>query len=178
MKRYMATIFIFSIFMAGCSKNYIVDGYLSPAFDKSGTYTIAVLSPYIQGNSSEALRDRLHNHLILRISKTGHFLPIEKTRVTTIESARGIGSMKADPSDAREIAQELNAQLVCITEIGIKPIGKDKGMPLYCSISIIDVNSGVEIYRGTGRTANPASIEAGGEWVIDLATQELLNKMK
>ncbi len=175
MKRLVILIYLV---LLTCSKNYIVNGYLNPAFDKRATYTITVLTPNIKGSASEELRDRLHEHLVMRISKTGHLLPVSITKVKSIEEARGIGTMNVDASEGISIAQELNTQLVCISEIGLQPIGNDKGMPLYCSVTIIDVNSGVEVYRGTGRTANPLSVEAGGEWVIDLATQELIKKMK
>jgi len=169
-------LFLFLITLS-CSKGYICDGVFVPGFDTKGVYTIAVLTPYIQGGS-EQLADRLHNHLIMRLTRTKHLIPIEKSRVRQVEAGRAVGGEKPSPAEAISIARELGAQLVCITEIGVSSVPEDKGMPLYCSLSIVDVNTGTEIYRGSGRTANPVSVEAGGEWVIDLATKVLVKGMK
>ena len=170
-------ILIFILMVISCSKGYICDGTFSPGFDTKATYKIAVLTPYLSGGS-EPLRDRLHNHLIMRIAKTKHLIPVNKSEIRTIEAGKAVGGEPPSPAEAISIGREAGVDLVAITEIGIQAVPEDKGMPLYCSISIIDVFTGNEIYRGSGRTANPVSVEAGGEWVIDLATKILIKGMK
>ncbi len=83
--------------------------------------------------------------------------------------------------EATNIARVLGANYVVISEIGITPVPEDKAtpiLPLYCTVTMIDVNDESEVYRGEGRAANPLSVEAGGVTVIEYATREMLKKLK
>ncbi len=178
MRKILPFISIIILFIA-CPKNYLSKGVWFEEIPKDHP-TIAILTPYTPG-SSEQLNDRLHNDLITTIGGTGRFTVISKNKVKQVEAGKSIGNRLPSPTEATSIARVLNANYVVISEIGITPVPEDKAMPilpLYCTITLIDVSDESEVYRGEGRAANPLSLEAGGVKVIEYATRELLKKLK
>lgn len=165
--------------LIGCSPKYIKDGSVVQGFSFADTYKIAVLTPYVSGMSDMNYAYRLGDHAILRMMEARRLVPVNKMEMRQIESAKGIGHLRQpSPFDATNIAKQLGADLVMITEIGTQPVAGDKLAPLYCSVTIIDVATGNQIYAGSGRTANPVSKEAAGEWLIDLATDVFIKGFK
>ena len=172
------TAFI-AVLIAGCSPKYIKDGSVISGFSFKQTYKIAVLTPYVSGMSDMNYAYRLGDHAILRIMEARRLVPSNKFEMRQMEQAKGIGHFKQpSPFEATGIARQLGADLVMITEIGTQPVAGDKLAPLYCSVSIIEVSTGNQIYPGNGRTANPVSKEAAGEWLIDLATDVFIKGFK
>ena len=178
MKRLLPALGVFAALFVACSPKYIKDCSAVPGFDFKRSYKIAVLTPYVSGGS-EAFAQRMQDHAIGRVSEARKLLPVNKFQIREIENAMGMGmSYQPSPSTAIEIARQLGADLAMITEIGLQPVAGDKIAPLYCSVSIVDVATGSQVYSGSGRTANPVSKEAAGEWLIDLATDCLIKGFK
>lgn len=179
MKHITLLAIIFASLFLACPKNYISNGVWFKDIPRDHP-TIAILTPYTP-NSSVQLNDRLHNNLIMTIGGTGRFTVIPKEKVKQVEVGKSIGNRLPTPMEATSIARVLNADYVVISEIGITPVPEDQAtpiLPLYCTITLVEVNSGAEVYRGEGRTANPLSVEAGGVTVIEYATRGLMKKLK
>lgn len=174
----LSITFLTFLFLA-CPKDYLSKGVWFGQISRDHP-TIAILTPYTPGSSFQ-LNDRLHNNLIMVIGGTGRFTVISKEKVKQVEAGKSIGNRLPTPMEAITIARVLNADYVVTSEIGLTPVPEDKTtpiLPLYCTITVIDVNSGAEVYRGEGRAANPLSVEAGGVTVIEYATRELMKKLK
>jgi len=178
-KKIVLFVIVAAVLLVGCSPKYIKDGSVIQGFSFKQTYKIAVLTPYVSGMSDQNYAYRLGDHAILRIMEARRLVPSNKFEMRQIEQAKGIGHFRQpSPFEATGIARQLGADLVIITEIGTQPVAGDKLAPLYCSVSIIEVSTGNQIYSGMGRTANPVSKEAAGEWLIDLATDVFIKGFK
>lgn len=179
MKKITLVVIAAAALLTGCSPRYIKDGSVVQGFSFKETYKIAVLTPFVSGMSDMNYAYRLGDHAILRIMEARRLVPVNKMEMRQIETAKGIGHFKQpSPFEATNMAKQLGADLVMITEIGTQPVAGDKLAPLYCSVSIIEVATGNQIYAGSGRTANPVSKEAAGEWLIDLATDVFIKGFK
>lgn len=179
MKKLILLVGIIAALLIGCSPKYIKGGSVIQGFSFKQTYKITVLTPYVSGMSDQNYAYRLGDHAILRIMEARRLVPSNKFEMRQIEQAKGIGHFKQpSPFEATGIARQLGADLVMITEISTQPVAGDKFALDYCSVSIIEVATGNQIYSGSGRTKNPISKEAAGEWLIDLATDVFIKGFK
>jgi hypothetical protein len=164
-----------------CSPKYFIRGNLAPDFNKAGTYKTAILPFLVRGEAGEpssTLRDRAYSYLNGRLMETGKFMMMDKFTIDQAVRVHQFGQMTAvDPVLARQIGQEVGADLVVATELSMTP-AEGKGLRILCNVQILDVNGQHVMYDGQGRADNPIVPEAGAEFAVDLATRVLVSKLK
>ena len=179
MKKIVFILIIILIVLTSCSKSYIKSGVFDPTFNTSGYYKIAILPFLVRGetgNPSQLLRDRAYTKAQTKLMETGNFSLLDKFTIENTTNLYEFGSVGyVEPSKACEIGKELGVQLVLVNELSLTPVGN--GFDIIYTAQIFDVNTGIVIYSGQGRTTNPISVEAGAEFAIDLAMKELSKKM-
>ncbi len=111
------------------------DWALSPNYDFSRTYTVAVVSA--EGAASEAV----YNALAMELLKVGNLRVLERGKVADVLKEQELGTTGlVDPSKAPEIGKMVGADLVCIASY-------DKG---FLVVKLVDSETGEVLYMGQG----------------------------
>jgi len=167
------------ILFIACSRGYLKDGSVSPAFELTRSYWVAPLPFLVRGpgiTPDKFTRDRAYDYLTMQLQKTNLFYMKDKYTIQTeidkmgLSRVPGIGSEKAC-----EVAKKVGAELVIVTDLTLEPEGG--GLPVLAFIQILDVKTKTVFYSGRGRAINPASYEAAAEVAIDNALNALLKKL-
>jgi uncharacterized ParB-like nuclease family protein len=175
MRRLILAGFALALIVA-CTKKYLVNASLDPAFNVKRTYRIAIMPFLVQGaiTPPSVDRDKAYDYLQQRLMETGKLPPIDKFTVEKAARMYEFGqSGKVDPALARQIAKDLGADLVCVAEATT-----EENEIVSVSVQIYPVEGASVIYSATARMANPASRIAAVGLALELATKDLVNKMK
>lgn len=163
------------ILATSCSRDILKQGVLTPDFDRTRTYRIAILPFLIHGDITDPhtkIREQGYNHLQFILQKTGKFYLIDKFTIEKATRIQEFGSLgKIDPTLARTIGKEVGADLVFLTELSYTPT--TKGLSLIANVQMLDINENYIIYNGQGEILGTNANKA-----IDLATEVLINELK
>lgn len=170
-------IFIVLVLITGllsCSKNYLQQTTVSPAFNKSNRYKIILVKPSFVSSrpiQTDEAMNRSMFHLRAELSKL-NFEVMGNDKFDEACRARSFGgSGTISESLALEAAKSLGASVVGFTEISTESI--QGGLPLMATIRILNTSDGSQLYSGKARSDNPASLEAGLEFAIEKALEGL-----
>lgn len=108
-----------SLLLVGCAPNFAV----SPHFDLSKTYVLAVLPPTAASKLDSSDLGGLYDYANMTLMQTGHFSVLERTRIDAVlkEQAFG-GSGLTDPSSAISVGKLLQADAIALTNVtSVKP---------------------------------------------------------
>jgi hypothetical protein len=169
------------LLLAGCSREYLKSGTLSPDFKADRTYSIAVMPIAVRGQAPApdlSLRNAAWSRLQSRLMATGRFKVIDRFKIEQALNVNEFGSTgKVEPALARKIAREVGGEMAALLELEFEQVG-GKLQATVAEIQMLDVSSDYVVYAGKGRTANPVSAEAGAELAVEFATQVLVDKLK
>ncbi len=111
------------------------DWALSPNYDFSHTYTVAVVS------AEGAVPEAVYNALAMELLKVGNLRVLERGKVAEVLKEQELGtSGVVDPSKAPEIGKLVGADLVCLANY-------DKG---FLVVKLVDSETGEVLYVGQG----------------------------
>lgn len=171
---------IFLLLLIACSKGYLKEGAVSPAFDLTRSYWVAPMPFLVRGpgiTPDKFTRDHAYDYLTIQLQKTGLFYMKDKYTIQTEVDKMGLSRTPGiGPENACEVGKRVGASLVVLTEIALEP--EAGGLPVLATIQILDVNTRAVLYNGRGRAVNPVSYESASEVAIDYALDALIKKIR
>lgn len=178
----MKIIFLYTVLilsLASCSKNYFQQTALSPSFDLTKQYRLVLADPVlksVQTGNPDELKNRAYQHLSIEFQKIRNFNLVDKSSYENEVRIRKFGNLDVDLNTAREAAKAAGAQAIAYTELSTEPV--KGGLPMMAYIQVLDLQSGNIMYTGKARMDNPVSLEAGLEFAVEKAMEELVRKTK
>lgn len=176
----MKKFILIPLILLACSRGYLKEGTVSPAFDLTRSYWVAPIPFLVRGpgiTPDQFTRDRAYDYLTMQLQKTNLFYMKDKYTIQTEINKMGLSRVPGiGPDKACEVAKKVGAELAIITEVTLEPEGG--GLPVLAFIQIFDSRTNTVLYSGRGRAINPASYEAAAEVAIDYALEPLIKKIK
>jgi hypothetical protein len=180
MKQLFIALITSALLISACSKNYFQSSTLSPTFDKSKVYRVVLAEPQfnnMQSQASDDLKARTYTHLSIEMQKIRNLQIVDRAAYERELRVRRFGAnTSVDANTAREAAKAAGAQLIAFSEISTEAV--KGGLPILASVQLLDLNTGNTVYQGRARMKNPASLEAGVEFALEKALEELVLKTK
>ncbi|MBN3036794.1 MAG: hypothetical protein JW861_14510 [Bacteroidales bacterium] len=163
--------------LAACSPKYWSDSSISPAYQHTMKYRVAVMPVAITGIKealSIPLNERAYAKITMELMKQGNFSLLDRSVVDQTTRIRAFSntSNTMDLSLAKEVGKEAGADLVVVSMLS----RESEGMPVLAEIQIVEIERSEPIYMGKGRAENPLSVEAGTEVAIEAALSGLSGK--
>lgn len=108
-----------SLLLVSCAPNYAV----SPHFDMTKTYTLAVLPPTAASELDSSDLGGLYDYADMALMQTGHFSVLERTRIDAVLREQAFGaSGLTDPNSAISVGKLLQADAIALTNVtSVKP---------------------------------------------------------
>ena len=176
----MKKLLFIPLILLACSRGYLKEGAVSPAFDLTRSYWVAPLPFLVRGpgiTPDQFTRDRAYDYLTMQLQKTKIFYMKDKHTTQNEIDKMGLSRVPGiGPDKACEVAKKVGAELAIVTEITLEPEGG--GLPVLAFIQIFDTKTNTVLYSGRGRGINPASYESAAEVAIDHALEALVKKIK
>jgi hypothetical protein len=154
-----------SLLLAGCATNFA----LSPHFDLSKTYTLAVLPPRAVSGVDSSDLGGLYDYADLTFMQTGHFSVLERTRIDAVLKEQAFGaSGLTDPGSAVSVGKLLQADAIALLNVtAVKPDsffvaqGNRDACDVELFVKILSCTTGEILYSSQGNgTGQNGRLEA------------------
>jgi len=165
----------------GYSQKYWEQSNLSPNFDLTKNYRVAIIPITSLNMDLIKLADISYNKITTELMACSKFQLINKNQVQQSINKFSYGVSGLDPNSYAELAKDLNADILLVCELSSdKQIIKKKEIgTVMAYIQLLDMkNNATVVYVGKARAINPISTEAETEYAIQKALDKLIKTSK
>jgi len=175
----LLTLILVSFF--GFSQKYWEQSNLTPSFDLTKNYRVAIIPATSSNMDLLKLSDITYNKITTELMACSKFQLLNKNQVQQSINKFSYGVSGIDPNSYGELAKDLNADILVICELSAdkQMIKKKEIGTVLAYIQLLDMkNSATVVYAGKARAINPLSAEAECEFAIQKALNKLVKAMK
>jgi hypothetical protein len=177
MKNLIIALFA-ALVLTGCSKDYFLQTSFSPGYSTQKPLRVLVLPVAIRTTKTTAIDElsrRTDQFLQAKVSSIANLQIIDNNNYQREISVRRFGGqtdVSADVMKAAALAS--GADAILISDVTTEAV--EGGLPLMAFVQLKDLKTDQVLYSGRARATKIKSLEAGVEYTLGVALNELINK--